>query len=75
MTTKTFAWALLWIVMIALLFACLAAIKSNGATDNPLLVNEITPSKPDAPLPAWMLNAPCGKIDRRNLPIVEERNA
>lgn len=73
MTTKTFAWALLWIVMIALLFACFAAIKSNGATDNPLLVNEISPTA--AQLPPWRLNTACGKVDRRNLPIVEERNA
>lgn len=55
--------------VIAALLGCLVAVKENGATDHPLLVDSAAPSMP--PMRLFTVCQPA----RRNAPILEERSA
>lgn len=71
MMIKTLGWAAVWLLLIAGMFACIAAFQSNGATDHPLLVD----SAISATVVPWTLNTRC-TISSDNLPQREpERNA
>lgn len=71
MILKTFAWAAVWV----LIFGCIYVLNAKETNQGLPLVADLSPSKADAPLPPWMLRTPCGRVDRRNLPLAQQRSA
>lgn len=65
--------ALVWLACISAMFACVAAMKSNGATEHPLLVQSSAPTMGDE-AEANQLLAPC-PLTPRNLPLRADRSA
>ena len=68
MTRLLYALVVLALVLLVILF------KANGATEHPLLVDAaIRESTAPAP-PPWRLYSHC-PVDRRNVPVIQEREA
>lgn len=61
-------------MLFVLILTAIAAMKSNGAVDHPLLVNSSV-ANPDPKMPAWRMMTLC-PVGRRNIPTLpDERTA
>lgn len=77
---KHVAIALIWLACISAVFACVAAMKSNGATEHPLLVDAaavVIENGKDAPIAIPdpdLLFTPC-PLSPQNIPSAQKRDA
>lgn len=63
-------WVIFWLIVFGVIY--IFAMKSNGAVDQPLLVDSSQPTGDEAK--ANMLVSPC-PLTPKNLPLADERSA
>jgi hypothetical protein len=62
------------VLLIALVLLVIAAFKSNGAVEHPLLVDSAFEESTKPASPPWRLYTRC-PVNERNIPILDDREA